>query len=563
MLVIDAPPDFEVHWTPFWQQFLRNLADQFFLQEPKAPKLSSSPGRFWDDVFVFRPFPWKNMVQSAVFHIAVISFFVNTWQFWDRKSAVTLDSPFYRSSITYYKVDSFLPEVKTSAPPARRARRSKGDPELAPQRIQSLPPVADNSVQTIVNPLHPEVLRHDVPLPNLIVSAPQVDVRLAVPLDLPRELKRLEPRIQKQMPLARVDLPQTEVVAPPPKERPRLLARMEVPIPQLEPVDAPKLPTPREALPGKLDLPEPQVIPPPPATPSSMGGTGQRVAGELLALNVRPAAPEPEIKVPDGSRSGVFEASPEGRKGAAGTPEVKAEGVSGAGIAAAGGGAGQNSPGAGAGGSGAGSSRLAASTPPGITVTGGPATQPSGAVVVGQARPQTGRRSETLRQTAALNRPPPSPFDIARSESRRLPPPIEAPKPADAVFGDKRVYQMAINLPNLTSAGGSWIIRFAEKDPVQRAGELSTPVALSKVDPGYPPDLVEGRMEGVVVLYAVIRADGTVTDIRVIHGSHPKLDESAMRAFARWRFRPATKSGQPVDLEAVVQIPFRARKSGF
>jgi hypothetical protein len=36
-----------------------------------------------------------------------------------------------------------------------------------------------------------------------------------------------------------------------------------------------------------------------------------------------------------------------------------------------------------------------------------------------------------------------------------------------------------------------------------------------------------------------------------------------MNALARWKFRPATKSGTPVDIEAVVQIPFYARKIAY
>jgi TonB family protein len=122
---------------------------------------------------------------------------------------------------------------------------------------------------------------------------------------------------------------------------------------------------------------------------------------------------------------------------------------------------------------------------------------------------------------------------------------------------------MQINLPNLTSAGGSWVIRFAELDGNVAEGELSTPVAVTKVDPAYPPSLQQDGIQGTVVLYALIHTDGTVGDIRVLHGLEDRLDESAMKALSRWRFRPARKSGTPVDIEAVVQIPFYARKAGY
>jgi TonB family protein len=88
-------------------------------------------------------------------------------------------------------------------------------------------------------------------------------------------------------------------------------------------------------------------------------------------------------------------------------------------------------------------------------------------------------------------------------------------------------------------------------------------VATSKVDPAYAPALQQDGVQGVVVLYAVIHANGTVGEIRVIHGLHQRLDENAIKALSRWKFRPATKNGEPVDLEAVVQIPFYARRVGF
>jgi protein TonB len=142
-------------------------------------------------------------------------------------------------------------------------------------------------------------------------------------------------------------------------------------------------------------------------------------------------------------------------------------------------------------------------------------------------------------------------------------PAVAARRPTDAVFGAKRVYQMQINLPNLTSAGGSWIIRFAEMARSADTSELSTPVATMQVDPAYPQTLQSDGVQGTVVLYAVIHADGTVGDVRVLHGVHERLDDNAMKALSRWKFRPATKSGSPVEIEAVVQIPFYARRAAL
>jgi TonB family protein len=132
-----------------------------------------------------------------------------------------------------------------------------------------------------------------------------------------------------------------------------------------------------------------------------------------------------------------------------------------------------------------------------------------------------------------------------------------------AVFGNRRFYSLTLNMPNLNSAGGSWVIRFAELNhdssnhDANPAADLSQPAATRKVDPAYPIQLMRENVAGTVILYAVIRADGTVGNVRVLRGVDDRLDQFASQAVAQWRFHPATKNGTPVDVEATFQIPFR------
>ena len=127
------------------------------------------------------------------------------------------------------------------------------------------------------------------------------------------------------------------------------------------------------------------------------------------------------------------------------------------------------------------------------------------------------------------------------------------------VFGTKPYYSLIMNMPNLTSATGSWIIRFAELKQTTDKGRLVAPEATYKVDPAYPPDVLRDHVEGTVTLYAVIEPDGSVNGIRVLDSLDSRLDDNAVKALARWRFRPGSKNGEPVAVEAVVQIPFRMR----
>src|SRR5262249_24204435 len=144
-----------------------------------------------------------------------------------------------------------------------------------------------------------------------------------------------------------------------------------------------------------------------------------------------------------------------------------------------------------------------------------------------------------------------------------------SPVPADKVtemdrqvFGSKRFYSMTANMPNLNSSTGSWIIRYAELKASPQSGQLTTPDAFQQSDPGHPMELMKANVQGTVTLYAVIHSDGTVGDVRVLTSPDERLEPLATSALKRWKFHPAMKDGKPVALEAVVMIPFRAKRPG-
>ena len=111
------------------------------------------------------------------------------------------------------------------------------------------------------------------------------------------------------------------------------------------------------------------------------------------------------------------------------------------------------------------------------------------------------------------------------------------------------------------------VIRFAEINQGATADSagLSAPTATRKVDPAYPLQLMRENVEGTVIVYAVIHADGSVGAVRVLRGIDDRIDPFARQAISQWKFRPATKHGTPVDVEATFLIPFRPghARSGF
>ena len=80
--------------------------------------------------------------------------------------------------------------------------------------------------------------------------------------------------------------------------------------------------------------------------------------------------------------------------------------------------------------------------------------------------------------------------------------------------------------------------------------------AVTQAQPIFPQAAKERNLAGRVVLRAIIGANGTVRDVSVISSSDPLFVDSATTAVRRWRFKPSTRNGQPVEVETIVVVNF-------
>jgi protein TonB len=76
---------------------------------------------------------------------------------------------------------------------------------------------------------------------------------------------------------------------------------------------------------------------------------------------------------------------------------------------------------------------------------------------------------------------------------------------------------------------------------------------LTKAVPVYPPAAKKARIQGKVVLDAVIGTDGTVESLRVLSGPQ-ELQQSALDAVRQWTYKPYLVNGEPVEVETTVNI---------
>jgi protein TonB len=80
------------------------------------------------------------------------------------------------------------------------------------------------------------------------------------------------------------------------------------------------------------------------------------------------------------------------------------------------------------------------------------------------------------------------------------------------------------------------------------------------VAPIYPPVAGRARIEGTVVLLAVIAKDGTVQEVRVESGL-PVLAQAAMNAVKQWRYKPYLLEGEPIEVDSQITINFTLPRS--
>ena len=73
------------------------------------------------------------------------------------------------------------------------------------------------------------------------------------------------------------------------------------------------------------------------------------------------------------------------------------------------------------------------------------------------------------------------------------------------------------------------------------------PFPLLRVDPQYPPQAQQKRLEGWVHVRFTISTAGSVEDAAVVESSHPVFERSALQAVAKWKYQPSLRAGKPVE----------------
>jgi len=400
----------------------------------------------------------------------------------------------HASKLVWYDFRQKLPDVS----PTRAHTPSKPprlEATIASQEIVAGSLKAPRTKQFIWQPAPKLELKQDLKSPNVLAVQP------------PHPAPPPQPKMFVPPPEA----PKTAVAAPALPVAPAVIASANTRSAAPAGLDAAPLAPHRDFVPPRpQSKPSPfgEALPDAPVIAESASTSAVSIA--IVGLNPNQTAPAP---IPDGVRNARLAAGPQPR--ATGAAE--------------------------------GSSTGALLTVPGLMIRkGSPDAQPT--LMARAASPTSAANLRAaLRDTL-----PPTTIAGSRPAATRV---SHAPDP---MLDGRDTYAMSVQMPNVTSYTGSWMIWFAERrDDARAGGLLSPPVPVRKVDPKYFPAAIADRVEGKVRLAAVIRKDGSVDSVKLLAHLDDRLDHSAEEAMDKWKFEPALRNGQPIDVDAVIEIPFR------
>jgi TonB family protein len=430
----------------------------------------------------------------------------------------------HANHIVWYSVRNRLPDVKPEA--AKTAPRPPRAVRKFDQQIVSRAKEDARAPQTILAPAPEIQFNKPLPLPNVLaVAAVPKPVRAFVP---PPERRMVQPASVRlpdaprpaaaavvkvpALPLAQPKPPPLPF-QPPPEMRRSAPAEPALPAAPAVALAAPRFNAPRipngftppaetKRAPAPADLPADAPLDPV-AAPA--------VKPSLVIAGLNPVEAL-EIPTPPGSHDAGFSAAPKPRAEGSDTD-----------------------------------SKDAALTTPGLLARGGP--KDAHATLIASLASPTSTQSlmEGMRRMRQEGAPDAAPATNAPRVA----------SPPDPRLEGRAVYVVAIQMPNITSYSGSWLVWFAERE--SRGGRrvsITAPAPIRKVDPKYIAAARDEHVEGVVRLFAIIRKTGQVDSVELLQHLDERLDRSASEALLKWQFEPAKADGVPVDVEAVFEIPF-------
>jgi len=182
----------------------------------------------------------------------------------------------------------------------------------------------------------------------------------------------------------------------------------------------------------------------------------------------------------------------------------------------------------------------------------------------------------TQKLTAIFDNSTPPPPELAieppEEQSFEIDTPPDEPEPEpepEEIVQDPGDLDFSLELGDLSAGtGGGFLIEIPKfalgggEDPFDAAAMDSPPMPVNKIPPVYPRALLNKNIGGRVLVAATIDANGTVTATSIRQSSgHSALDQAAIDAVSKWKFKPGVRSGRRTTATCVVPFNFEVKSN--
>jgi protein TonB len=165
------------------------------------------------------------------------------------------------------------------------------------------------------------------------------------------------------------------------------------------------------------------------------------------------------------------------------------------------------------------------------------------------------RQIQTDIVNGALRTPTKIPQKIQMIKEDEAPPAMASTGVVGGVPGGIPGGQMGGVIGGIISATPMAVPKVATPQRVRVSQGVSAGLLVRKVTPTYPPLARQARIQGQVVLRAVISKDGSIEGLTLVSG-HPMLVQSALEAVKQWKYKPYLLNGEPVEVDTEVMVNF-------
>jgi protein TonB len=163
----------------------------------------------------------------------------------------------------------------------------------------------------------------------------------------------------------------------------------------------------------------------------------------------------------------------------------------------------------------------------------------------------TAHQTERLMRGGVLMAPLKIPKDVIVYKEPELPPEEPNSRATNSIFD---------NIPGQEILGSSGPAvppapKLATPPRIKQGGTVTAASIINQTRPVYPTLAMQARIQGNVVLHAIIDKDGGVAQLEVISG-HPLLVQAALDAVKQWRYRPTLLNEEPVEVDTTITVTF-------